>query len=75
MTTIPLKATTAHDARREIAARWPDLDVYYRGFNIFGACVIGSLVRRRGQSSGRLGGKPRKPGPNTAIRFEAEVSS
>jgi hypothetical protein len=69
----PLKATTAHDARREIAQRWPDRDVNYRGFTADGVCVIGGLVRRKGQSSGRLGGKPKKPGPHSPIRFEAEI--
>lgn len=69
----PLQATTAHEARREIARRWPDKDVYYWGYRANGECAIGGLVRRKGQSSGRLGGKPKKPGPHTPVRFEAEV--
>jgi hypothetical protein len=72
-TRVPLLATTAHEARREIARRWPHRDTYYRGFNIFGACVIMGLVRRSSESSGRLGSKPRNPTPHTAIRFEAEI--
>lgn len=73
MQIFPLKATSAFEARREIAARWPDLDVYYRGFTAAGVCVIGSLVRRKGQSSGRLGGKPKKLTIHSPVRFEAEI--
>lgn len=73
MRKITLQAQTAHDARREIAQRWPNLDVTYSGYNAEGICVIGGLVRRRGMSSGRLGGKPRKPGAHTPIRFVARV--
>lgn len=70
---VTLEATTAHEARREIAKRWPEQDVNYSGYNAEGMCMIGGLVRRKGMSSGRLGGKPKKPGPHTPIRFVAEV--
>lgn len=72
---ITLDATTAHEARREIAKRWPEQDVYYSGYNAAGEFMIGGLVRRKGQSSGRLGGKPKKPGAHTPVRFVAEVQS
>jgi hypothetical protein len=70
---IQLEATTAHEARREIAHRWPEQDVRYWGYRENGECAIGGLVRRKGMSSGRLGGKPKKPGSHTPIHFLAEV--
>jgi hypothetical protein len=68
MTRVPLEATTAHDARREIARRWPDRDVCYWGYNSAGQCVIGSLVEV-GQS---LADQAKNPA--SLARFEAEIS-
>lgn len=74
MNTIKLEATTALEARREIATKWPEQDIYYKGYRADGAIAIMGLVRRKGQSSGRLGGRPKRPGIHTPITFYAEVT-
>lgn len=64
---LELKAKTAREARREIAARWPDLDVYYWGYTANNQEVISGLVRKKS------GGKPKKPGAYTPVRFTVTI--
>lgn len=48
---VPLKAATAHQARREIKERFPQ-GANYRGYDKDGEVVIMSLVRRLGDKAG-----------------------
>jgi hypothetical protein len=66
-----LDARTAATARREIAQRWPDLDVEYIGLDRHGEAVFMSWVRKRGDKRE----VPTAVVPNAApaVRFIARI--
>lgn len=70
-TIVALQAKTARQARAEISASWPTLDVNYKGYNKDGECVLMSLVRKQGDKAYVATASKNRAGP--AVRFEAEI--
>jgi hypothetical protein len=68
---ITLGAKTAKEARREIKSRWPDYPVNYKGYDKDGDCVLMSLVREKGNTTGVATVKRNRSLP--PVSFVAEV--
>lgn len=66
---VLLNATSAVEARREIASKWPKYNVTFRGYDTSGEVVSISLVRKQGEK-GNVATATRGIKP---VKFIAEI--
>jgi hypothetical protein len=70
--TVRLNATSAREARKEIQARWPHLEVNYKGYDTRGECVLMSTVRKQGDKA-YVATARRNRHDLVATSFDAEI--